>query len=409
VAQREGSLGAGSATVPPVARRVVLARALRGLIDGLVSVLLAGYLSHLGFSPFQIGAIVTGTLFGSALLTILLGLIGHRVALRRVLLGASVLMVATGLAFAGLQSFWPLLIAAVLGTLNPSAGDVTVFLPAEQAVLAQAVPAPVRTSVFAWYNVCGTFAGGIGSLFAGAPAVIAAALSSSVILAERASFVLYAGIGGLVAALYRGLPRVALSSTSHTAVPLARSRRTVLHLAALFSLDSFGGGFVVQSLLVLWLHQRFGLSVVTTAQIFFVAGLAAGLSQLVSARLAARIGYVRTMVYTHLPANVFLMLAGVVSSAPLAVGFLLLRSALSQMDVPARQAYVMAVVSAEERPAAASLTNVPRSLASALSPLLAGLMLDYSGFGWPLVCGGAIKALYDVLLLAAFRAREPIE
>src|SRR5262249_11602471 len=189
--------------------------------------------------------------------------------------------------------------------------------------------------------------------------------------------------------------------------PLARSRSIVLRLAALFSLDSFGGGFVVQSLLVLWLYRRFDLSVSTTGMVFFLAGLLAAFSQFLSSHLARRIGRIRTMVYTHLPANVFLMIAGVAPSAELAVTFLLLRTALSQMDVPARQSYVMAIVPPEERAAASSITNVPRSLATALAPLLAGAMLERSSFGWPLVVGGFLKAVYDVLLLIGFRAVKP--
>jgi MFS family permease len=393
---------------PPIATLVLLARSLRGLVDGLVSVLLAGYLRRLGFSAVEVGAIVTGTLLGSALLTMLLGLVGHRVALRQVLLGACALMVATGVGFAALQGFWPLLVIAVIGTLNPSGGDVSVFLPAEQAVLAQAVSGPRRAALFAWYSLGGVLAAGVGALLAGVPALAAEVLGGSISVAERAAFLFYAGTGLLIALVYRGLPHSPVS-TATAAAPLARSRRTVLHLAALFSLDSFGGGFVVQSLLVLWLYQRFGLSVVTAGEIFFAAGLVGASSQLVSAWLAARIGYVRTMVYTHLPANLFLVLAGLVPNASLAVTLLLLRASLSQMDVPARQAYVMAVVPPDERPAAASVTNVPRSLASALSPMLAGWMLQYSDFGWPLVCGGVLKAAYDLLLLAAFRSREPDE
>ena len=190
-------------------------------------------------------------------------------------------------------------------------------------------------------------------------------------------------------------------------VPLRTRVPWSLRLAALFSLDSFGGGFVVQSLLVLWLYERFQLSVPATGSIFFAAGILGGLSQLVSPMLAARIGLVPTMVYTHLPANVLLIAAGLVPSAPLAVTFLLLRASLSQMDVPARQAYVMAVVPPEERAAAASVTNVPRSLAAALPPLFTGAMLMHSAVGWPLVCGGALKVLYDLLLLAHFRSVPP--
>jgi len=389
-------------------RRLLLGRALRGLADGLTSVILGSHLHELGFTTFEVGAIVTATLLGSALLTLGLAFVGHRVGLRSILLGACAVMIATGIGFAGLSTFWPLFVVAVLGTLNPSAGDVSVFLPAEQAALAQASSGTTRTALFAWHNLGGQLAAGCGALLVGLPALILIAPSVPG-TAGHVAFTLYAITGVCITILYAGLPPMvpASAGTDSTTKPLAKSRRTVFHLAALFSLDSFGGGFAVQSLLVLWLHQRFGLSVTTSGQIFFAAGLLAAFSQLASPWLAARIGYVRTMVYTHLPANLFLILAGVTPSVELAVTFLLLRAALSQMDVPARQAYVMAVVDPGERAAAASFTNVPRSLASALAPLLAGLMLQHSAFGWPLVCGGVLKGLYDLLLLMSFRAREP--
>ncbi|MBI3767289.1 MAG: MFS transporter [Deltaproteobacteria bacterium] len=386
------------------ARRIVVARALRGFVDGLVSVLLAGYLTRLGFTPFEVGAIVTGTLFGSAALTIALGLAAHRVSRRPVLLGASALMLLTGIGFVSATGFWPLLIVAVIGTLNPSAGDVSVFLPTEQAALAQTVSGHERTRLFAWYNIGGNVMGALGSLASGLPAVVAHAYGVDVLLAERSGFVLYALVAIVIAAFYLRLGSEVETRETVRGAPLAHSRRVVVRLAVLFSLDAFGGGFVVQSLLVLWLYQRFALSVAVAGAIFFGAGLLSGLSQLVSPILAARIGLVRTMVYTHLPANLFLVAAGLVPSLPLAVACLLMRAALSQMDVPARQAFVMAVVRPEERAAAASVTNGPRSLASALPPLFAGAMLTYSTVGWPLVCGGVLKALYDVLLLAQFRA-----
>lgn len=385
------------------AHRIILARALRGFADGLVSVLLATYLVGLGFTPFQVGAIVTATLLGSAALTIALGLAGHRLPRRPVLLAASALMLATGIAFVGVTSFWLLIVVAAVGTLNPSAGDVSVFLPTEQAALAQTAVGHERTRVFAWYNVAGNVAGALGALASAVPALIAPALGWDLLRAERAGFWLYAAVAVVAALCYAGLGDEVETLGAPPGRPLARSRRVVVQLAALFSLDSFGGGFVVQSLLVLWLYQRFDLSVSETGAVFFGAGLLGGLSQLVSPRLAARIGLVRTMVYTHLPANLLLIAAGVVPSASLAVGCLLLRAALSQMDVPARQAYVMAVVPPDERAAAASLTNVPRSLASALPPLFAGAMLTHSTVGWPLVCGGVLKAVYDLLLLARFR------
>jgi MFS family permease len=389
------------------ARRLILARGLRGFADGAVSVLLVSYLTHLGFTPFQVGSIVTGTLLGSAALTILVGVPGHRLPRKQVLLAASALMIATGLGFAKLTTFWALLVVAVVGTLNPSSGDVSVFLPVEQAALAETVEASRLTGTFAWYNLAGTLAGALGALASGLPEIFARISRVDIVGAERLGFFAYVAVALAVATLYGRLSRRVEQADPPPLVPLARSRAVVVRLAMLFSVDSFGGGFVVQSLLVLWLYRRFDLSVGVTGLIFFLAGILAAFSQLLSSRLAARIGRIRTMVYTHLPANVFLMIAGVVPSAELAVLFLLLRMALSQMDVPARQSYVMAIVPAEERAAASSVTNVPRSLATALSPLLAGMMLERSSFGWPLVVGGLIKAAYDVLLLIQFRSVRP--
>jgi MFS family permease len=387
-----------------LARRIVVSRALRGFVDGLVSVLLAGYLTRLGFSPLQVGAIVTGTLLGSAALTIGLGLVAHRVPLQRVLCGSAVLMLATGIGFFGFESFWPLLVVAVLGTLNPSGGDVSAFLPAEQAALAATTSEATRAAAFARYNVAGTLAGAFGALAASVPALVALRSGLPLGAVERWGFAVYAATGAIILGIYLGVRALPDAPREPHRRPLARSRRIVLQLSALFSLDSFGGGFVVQSLLVLWLHQRFALSLATMGSVFFAAGLVGAVSQFLSPRLAARIGYIRTMVYTHLPANLFLIIAGLVPSAPWAVAFLLMRAALSQMDVPARQAYVMAVVPPDERPAAASVTNVPRSLAAAVPPLFTGMLLEWSSFGWPLVIGGALKALYDVWLLVQFRA-----
>jgi MFS family permease len=387
------------------ARRLMVTRSLRGFADGLASLVLASYLPRLGLSAFAIGAVVTGTLLGSAALTLAVGLVGHRLRRRTVLFAMAGLSIATGLAFSGLTGFWPLLIAGVIGTLNPSAGDVTPFLPTEQAVLADVSDARDRTAIFAWYNLAGAGAGALGALAAGLPAPIANALGLEVGVVERCAFLVYALIGAVILLLYRGVSASVELPVGKTRTALAKSRRTVLELSALFSLDSFGGGFVVQSLLVLWLYRRFGLASGTTATIFFVTGLLAAGSQLASARLAARIGHVRTMVFTHLPSNLFLVAAGLMPNAPLAVAFILLRMAVSQMDVPARQAYVMSVVPPEERPAAASVTNVPRSLAAAVSPLLAGALLDQSTFGWPLLIGGALKVVYDLALFRRFAAR----
>jgi predicted MFS family arabinose efflux permease len=397
----------------PDVRRIVSARAARGFADGFVSVLLAQYLTGLGFSPVEVGAIVTGTLVGSAVLTLTFGLTAHRMSLRALLLGACVLMVATGLGFAAVTWFWPLLVIAVVGTLNPSAGDVSVFLPTEQALVAGEVDAADRPRVFALYNLGAIFAGAVGALGSGAPEVLAHRFGWDVTTAQRAGFVLYALTAVVIFALYRGLrrevpaavppPATAPAGTPGRTRPLRTSRRIVLELAALFSLDSAGSGFVVTSLLVLWLHLRFDLTAATTGAVFFAAGLLGACSQALAPRMARRFGLIRTMSYTHIPANCLLILAAFAPSGGVAVGLLLARALFAQMDVPARQAFVMAVVPADERAAASSVTNVPRSLASATTPLIAGVLLTRTTFGWPLVIAGTAKLAYDLALLGLYR------
>ncbi len=387
---------------------LVLTRALRALGDGAVSILLVSYLQGIGFSAFEVGAIVTGTLLGSAALTLAVGLVPHGWHPLRLLKAAALLMVATGAGFAAARSFWLVFAVAVVGTLNPSAGDVSLFLPLEQTLLAETVKGADRTRIFAWYNVCATLTGAIGALLSAMPAMLARDYGWNRAGAQRLGFAGYALLGVAVLMGYlRMSPQAENTLAGGARTPLAHSRSIVIRLALLFSLDSFGGGFVVQSLLVLWLFRRFNLSPQAAAAVFFGAGLLAGFSQFVSAWIAERIGLINTMVFTHLPANLFLVLAGIMPTAPLAIMFLLLRMFLSQMDVPARQSYVMAVVPAVERAAAASVTNVPRSLATALSPLLAGAMLNRSSFGWPLVCGGVLKAAYDLMLLSQFSAVRP--
>jgi MFS family permease len=390
----------------PGAERLVLARAIRGAVDGFASLVLVVYLADLGFSQLEIGALVTAMLLGSAALTLAVGLAGGRVRERAVLFAACALMLATGVGWSAFTTFWPLFVVAFVGTLNPSDADVSVFLPTEQSLLAGAVAGNERVALFARYNLAGALAGALGSLAAGLPELAANALGASRAEAFRGAFLIYGLAALAIAALYHGLP--ARSAGRDVApAPLAQSRPVVLRLTALFALDSFGGGFTVKAMLALWLFQRFGLSTQSMAAVFFVASLLSAFSQLGSTWLAARIGLIRTMVYTHLPANAFLVLAAFMPSAPLAVTCLLLRTAFSQMDVPARQSYVMAIVPPEERAAAASVTNVPRSLATALSPSLAGALLALSSFGWPLVIGGALKIAYDLLLLAQFRNAPP--
>lgn len=388
---------------------LVTARAVRAFGDGFVSVLLPVYLLGLGLDGFQIGAVATSTLVGSSALTLAVGFVAYRFRARPLLATAAVLMAATGVAFALVHGLWPLLIVAFIGTLNPSSGDVSVFLPLEQSALPQTVSAKERTALFARYSLVGSLVAAIGSLCAGLPDLIVAHSSMQLTQALQGMFLVYGALGLVALALYRRLSP-SLSEPQQDRPPLRESRRIVYTMAALFALDSFGGGFVVQSLLALWLFQRFDLSVATAGTIFFWTGVLSAGSYLVAVRLAHRFGLVNAMVFTHLPSNVLLLLVPFMPSLALAILLLLLRSALSQMDVPTRNSYVMAVVSPAERPAAASITTVPRSLATAASPLLSGYLLGLSAFGWPLVIAGALKGVYDLLMLALFaRVRPPEE
>ncbi|HKN14052.1 MAG TPA: MFS transporter [Candidatus Binatus sp.] len=390
------------------ARLLLTTRALRGLADGAVSVLLPGYLTAIGFSPLRVGAIVFGTLLGSAALTLWVGLATDRLGRRRVLLAACALMLLTGIGFATTTSFWPLFVVAVVGTLNPSAGDVSLFLPVEQAALAEAAEPSDLTAMFALYNVAGAMAGAFGALASGVPAILAARHGWALAPALRSGFVAYSILAVIAFSVYRRLSAsVEVERQPVKRAPLEKSRAIVIRLSALFSIDALGGGFVIQSLLALWLFRRFNLPVQVAGAFFFAAGLLGSFSQFISAALAARFGRINTMVFSHLPSNAMLILAALVQTPALAMTFLLLRSSMSQMDVPARQSYVMAVVPPEERAAAATVTNVPRSLASALAPLPAGAMLNHSSFGWPLICAGTLKTIYDILLLIQFRAVRP--
>jgi MFS family permease len=392
-----------------VVKRLLWARGLRAFADGYVSLLLPVYLIALGFSPFQVGVIATGTLLGSGALTVLVGLHAWRAPYRVLLLAAAVLMCATGLGFATVIDFWPLLLIAIVGTLNPSSGDVSVFLPLEHAVLSHSIDDSGRTALFARYSLTGSLVAALGALFAGLPDVLTAKLSFGTIPALRLMFELYGALGLLVALIYLTLPRQTGANLQTRAAPLRKSKKNVYRLAALFSLDSFGGGFVVQSMIALWLFQKFQLSIALAGTIFFWTGVLSAFSALVAVRIARRIGLVNTMVFTHLPASLFLLLVPFMPTLEWAVALLLARSALSSMDVPARSSYVMAIVPPEERAAAASITAVPRSLASAASPLLAGYLLGVSTFGWPLVIAGGLKITYDLLLLWMFRNVRPPE
>ena len=396
-------------TVSGHVNRLLLAKGMRAFGDGYVSLLLPLYLLQLGFSPLQVGIIATVTLVGSGLLTLAVGLHAWRFHYRSLLLAASLLMAFTGLGFATLTDFWPLLLVALVGTLNPSSGDVSVFMPLEHAVLARVVSDRERTATFARYSLVGSLLAAAGSLAAALPAAIVSVSGQSMTHAIQAMFSLYALIACASGLVYRGLPKALATEERQPMAPLQQSKKKVYTLAALFSLDAFAGGFVVQSMVALWLYQRFDLSLAAAGVVFFWTGVLTAASYLVAVRIAGRFGLVNTMVFTHIPSSVCLILLPFVSDLGYAIALLFLRSALSQMDVPTRSSYVMAIVTPAERPAAASITSVPRSLASAMSPFLAGWMLGASSFGWPLLVAGSVKIVYDLLLLATFRKIRPPE
>ena len=378
---------------------------MRGFVDGSVAVSLPAYLLALGHGSLAVGLLSTVTLLGSALATLAVGAWGHRAAPRTLLLGAALLMAATGLAFAGLSAFAPLLLVAFLGTLNPGAGDVSVFLPLEHARLASLSRSSTeRTTLFARYSLAGSLSAAFGALAVGLPAWLAQHAAWALVDALRAMFVLYAVIGLVIWQLYRRLPLPAASAAPASApAPLGPSRGVVVKLAALFSLDAFAGGLVLNSLVSLWLLQRFGLSLTAAGAFFFWSGLLSAVSQLVAPWLARRIGLLNTMVFTHIPANLCLIAAALAPNLPLALGLLLVRALLSQMDVPTRTAYVMSVVTPAERSAAASFTTVPRSLAAAASPALAGAMFAAGWLAAPLLLCGVLKIAYDLTLWRACR------
>lgn len=395
--------------LPGVVSRVLAAKGLRSFGDGYVSLLLPVYLLNLGFGPLQVGVITTATLLGSGLLTVLVGLRAYRYPYRALLLAATVLMAATGLGFAFVGDFWPLLLIAFIGTLNPSSGDVSVFLPLEHAALARLVDDRRRTAVFARYSLVGSLAAALGALAAGLPAWLARAAGIPEATAIQGMFLLYAALGGIASLVYHGVPRTLGCDAHRQSRALGTAKKPIYMLAALFSLDAFAGGFVVQSMLALWLYQRFSLSLGAAGSLFFWTGVLSAFSYLVAARVAHRFGLVNTMVYTHIPASICLIAMPFMPALDYVVALLLVRSFLSQMDVPTRSSYVMAIVPPAERPAAASITSVPRSMAAALSPTVAGYLLGASSFGWPLLIAGTIKIVYDLLLLAFFGPVRPPE
>jgi MFS family permease len=399
--------------------RVVMARAIRSFGYGFTSILLGITLASAGFSTFEVGLVLTVALVGDIIAIILVALFADRIGRRRVLVLLALLMAGSGLAFAFSRNLFILLLAAFFGTLSPSSADNAPFAAIEQAILPQTCMEQRRTEAFARYNLMAQLAGAAGGLAVILPDILHRTMGMDTAFAVRAMFAGYALIALAMGTFFLSMSNK-IEASSHgsrsleavmvkTGRPLQKSRGIVLRLAALFALDAFAGGLVVQTILSLWFHIRFGVPLTALGALFFGTNLLAAFSFPVAAWLAKRIGLLNTMVFTHLPSNFLLMLVPLMPSFLFAALCLLARQSLSQMDVPTRQAYTMTLVAPEERTAAASLTTMARSIALSLSPLLAGALLTGAALtlGLPFLLCGGLKAGYDLLLYSIFRKVKP--
>ncbi len=392
-------------------------RCLRMFGYGFLSTVLVLYLSSVGYSGSDIGLLLALTLLGDAAISLWLTTHADRIGRRRVLVIGAALMLVAGGAFVSTPVLVVLAIAATIGVMSPSGNEVGPFLAVEQAALAQLVPDRGRTGIFARYQLVGSFATALGALIAGSTAQLAMDRGASDDDAYRLVIAGYALVGVVIAILFLGLdgrveapPRSVRDEAIRTRLGLHRSQRVVAGLSALFALDAFAGGFVIGSFIAFWLQQRFGLDPAAIGALLFGANVLAGLSALAAGPLAARFGLINTMVFTHLPSNVLLMLVPLMPTVELAVVVLLVRFAISQMDVPTRQSYTMAVVDPDERSAAAGITGVSRSLGVTASPLVAGPLYASAALtGLPFVIAGSLKIVYDLLLYRGFRRLRPPE
>jgi len=393
------------------ARLLFLARAVRMFGYGGLGVILVLYLAAAGLDAGAIGALLTLTLVGDTVISLLLTTHADRIGRRRTLIAGALLMAAAGAVFAGTTSFLVLLIAATLGVLSPSGSEVGPFLPIEQASLTEVTPSERRTGIYAWYNLTGSVATATGALVSGVAVGALQGAGWSDLDAYRSVLAAYAVLGAALVPVVRFVsPSVEVPPVDTSIARrfgLHRSRGVVGRLAALFSLDAFAGGLIIQSLIAFWFHERFGLPEPALGAIFFGANLLAAVSALAAARIAARIGLINTMVFTHLPSNVLLMLVPLMPTVELAILVLLARFSISQMDVPTRQSYTMAVVDPDERSAAAGITGIARTTGASLSPLIAAPLYAVPGLAaLPFFLAGGLKIVYDLALWRAFRARR---
>ena len=380
---------------------------------GSLSVVLVFYLVGVGLTEPQIGLLLTLTLVGDTLVSLYLTTSADRLGRNRTLMAGALLMAAAGVVFAVTGKFWILVAAGTIGVISPSGNEVGPFLSIEQAALTNVVTDRTRTAVFAWYTLTGSLATALGALAGGSITDFFQHTTIAPVNSYRMVVILYAGLGITLAVLFSRLSPAAEAAATlgqKKALGLGGSRGVVVKLSALFALDSFGGGFVVQSFAAYWFYLRFGINPGTLGAIFFWANIFAGISALLASRLAARFGLIRTMVGTHLPSNILLILVPLMPTLPLAVTVLLIRFSISQMDVPTRQSYVMAVVSPEERSAAAGITGIARTIGAAISPLFVGFMFARPALiNLPFFIAGTLKILYDLLLYREFVTVRPPE
>jgi MFS family permease len=397
-----------------------ITRTARMFAYGFLSVVLMLYLARIGLSETEIGLLLTLTLAGDTLISLWITTNADRVGRRRMLVIGAVLMIFAGVLFALTRDFWLLLIAAAIGVISPSGYEVGPFLSIEQAALSQIVSDKRRTKVFAWYNLIGSFATALGSLCGGVLAQGLQDTGLSPVGSYRVIVIGYGAMGLVLGLLFSRIsPAIEVSPSARSSGPatglgrrlgLHRSRKVVFKLSALFSLDAFAGGFVLQSIVAYWFHVRFNVQPALLGSIFFGANIFAGLSALSAAWVASKIGLIRTMVFTHIPSNILLILVPLMPNLPLAIAMLLLRFSISQMDVPTRQSYTMAVVSPDERSAAAGITGIARTTGASLSPVLAGPLLAHAALlSVPFFLSGCLKIVYDLLLYRSFRAIKPPE
>ncbi|MBI1741623.1 MFS transporter [Candidatus Acetothermia bacterium] len=391
-------------------------RIVRLFAYGFLSVVLVLYLAQIGLNESQIGLLLTLTLIGDTAISLWMTTAADRIGRRHMLIVSAGLMIFAGVLFVLTDNFVLLLVAAIIGVISPSGSEVGPFLSIEQAALTQLISSEQRTKIFAWYNLVGSFATALGALASGALAQGLQSAGYAPMESYRAIVIGYALLGFVLALLFLRLSSV-IEATQVTQASLAknwlglhRSRSVVLKLSALFALDSFAGGFVIQAILAYWFHVRFGVEPAVLGGIFFGANILAGISALAAASIASRIGLINTMVWTHIPSNILLILVPLMPNLALAITVLLLRFSISQMDVPTRQSYTMAVVNPDERSAAAGITGVARTTGAALSPMLTGpLLANPALMGMPFVLAGGLKIVYDLLLYQSFRSHKPPE